>query len=193
MKFIPKAVNVALHPVVITIFGVFLIVYKNTNNFVASIYWTFNSLIFMAMVALFVVYGVRKGFFNNLDVSNRKQRIILYPFIIAVVILFSAFVIVFNGPDVLVDAGVLIIIALVLLDIINTRIKVSGHVGVVSAFVTGLVYAYGGLALFSFFLVPLIAWARIVERRHTFKETLVGAICGITFSYVAISIVQLVI
>ena len=149
------------------------------------------SVIFSGIVSLFVLYGVRRGFFNNLDVSNRKQRIILYPFIIAVVMFFIGFVYFLNGPSSLINASVLIIIALLILDFINMKIKVSGHVAVVSSLVVGLLYSYGSMALFSIFLIPLIAWARIVERRHTLKETIVGAISGILLSVLALYIVQL--
>ncbi len=192
MKSFPKIINVVLHPVVVTIPGVFLIVYKNTGSVSMALWWTMISLIFSAIIAMFVLYGVKKGFFNNLDVSNRKQRIILYPVIIIVVVLFSCFVYFTNGPKVLIEASALIITALILLDIVNTRIKVSGHVGVVSAFVTGLIYAFGGLSFFSLLLIPLIAWARIVEKRHTLKETIVGAVCGILLSALAITVVELI-
>lgn len=192
MKLFPKIINVVLHPVVITIPGIFLIVYKSTGDSNLALWWTFISLIFSGIIALFVLYGVKKGFFNNLDVSNRKQRIILYPAIIATILLFISFVYITQGPKILIETSVLIIAALVILDIVNTKIKVSGHVGVVSAFVTGLIYAYGVPAIFSLVLIPLISWARIVEKRHTLKETIVGAISGVVLSLVAIIVVQLI-
>ena len=192
MKLLAKIINVVLHPVIIVIPGVFLIVYKNSGDSQIALWWTFISIVFSAIIALFVLYGVRRGFFNNLDVSNRKQRIILYPVIIAVVLLFGGFVFFTHGPKILIQASFLIIVALIILDIINTRIKVSGHVGVVSAFVTGLMYAFGGIASFSLLLIPLIAWARIVEKRHTLKETIVGAFCGGGLTVIAIFVVQLI-
>ncbi len=190
MSSIAKTLNVLLHPIVITILGVFLIVYRVTKEGQLAIFWTFVSLMFSAIIGLFVFFGVKKGFFNNLDVSNRKQRIILYPFIIAVVFLFIGFVFMTHGPRVLVDASLFIIVALIILDVINTKIKVSGHVGVVSAFVTGLIYAYGGVAFCSLLLIPIIAWARITEKRHTLNETILGAMCGIGLTLIAIIVVQ---
>lgn len=190
MKSFAKVINVLLHPVVVTIPGVYLIVYKSTAQIQLALFWTFVSIIFSSMIGFFVLYGVKKGFFTNLDVSNRKQRIILYPFIIAVVLLFVGFVYLTHGPRVLINASILIILALLILDIINTRIKVSGHVGVVSAFVAGLIYSFGGVTFFSLLLIPLIAWARITEQRHTLRETVVGAICGIGLTLLAIIVVQ---
>lgn len=192
MKPLAKVVNVVLHPIALTLPSVFLIVYQSTKDVESAFLWTMLSVIFSGIVSLFVLYGVRRGFFNNLDVSNRKQRIILYPFIIVVVMFFIGFVYFLNGPSSLINASVLIIIALLILDFINMKIKVSGHVAVVSSFVVGLLYSYGSMAFFSLFLIPLIAWARIVERRHTLRETIVGAISGVVLSVLAIIVVQLI-
>lgn len=191
MESLAKVINVVLHPVTLTLPGVFLIVYQSTKDLNSAFLWTMLSVIFSGIVSLFVLYGVKRGFFNNFDVSNRKQRIILYPFIIAVVMFFIGFVYFLNGPSSLISASVLIIVALLILDFINMKIKVSGHVAVVSSLVVGLLYSYGNIAIFSIFLIPLIAWARIVERRHTLKETIVGAVCGILLSVLALYIVQL--
>lgn len=190
MKSFAKVINVVLHPVIVTIPGVYLIVYKSTGQTQLALFWTFISIIFSSIIGLFVLYGVRKGFFNNLDVSNRKQRIILYPFIIAVVCLFIGFVYIVHGPSILMKTSALIIFALVFLDGVNTKLKVSGHVGVVSAFVTGFIYAFGGISFLSLSLIPLIAWARIIEKRHTLRETIVGATCGMGLTLIAIIVVQ---
>lgn len=193
MSSIAKVINVLLHPIVITIFGVFLIVYRSTGQVQLAAFWTLVSLFFSGIIGAFVIFGVKKGFFNNLDVSNRKQRIILYPFIIAVVILFIVSVYFLQGPQILIITSLLIIAALIFLDMVNTKIKVSGHVGVLSAFVAGFVYAFGGISFLAFFLIPVIAWARITEKRHTLQETVVGAVCGIGITLLAIFVVQFLI
>src|SRR3989344_111525 len=156
MKRFANIVNLVLHPITLTLPGVFLIVYQSTKDPSTAFLWTMLSVIFSGIVSLFVLYGVRRGFFNNLDVSNRKQRIILYPFIIVVVIFFIGFVYFLNGPSVLIKASALIIIALLILDLINMKIKVSGHVAVVSSLVVGLLYSYGNTAFFSIFIIPLV-------------------------------------
>ncbi len=193
MHKIANLVNFALHPIVLTIPSVFLLTYVATKNFQTSFLWTVFSLVFSGLISLFVVLGVKKGFFNNIDVSNRKQRIILYPFAIGIIILFSLSVVFFDGPKVLADAGIFFIISLAVLDLVNNKIKASVHVACLSAFVTGIVYVWGGPAFLLYLLVPLIAWARIIQKRHTLSETIVGAFLGITLTVVSIYIVQLVV
>lgn len=192
MKSLANIIAYILHPVVLTIPAVFLIVFASTNNIEASGYWTFLSMLFTGVIAVFVLFGVKKGFFNNIDVSNRRQRVILYPFVILVVLLFAFFVFSQKGPISLFYASFLFIAALIIFDIVNTKIKASVHVAAVSSIVTGVIYQHGGLTYLLVFLIPIIAWARIEERRHTLKETIVGGSLGVLLSLAAIFIVQLV-
>lgn len=192
MKLLANIVAYLLHPVTLTLPAVFLIVYTSTFDFNLSLYWTFLSVVFTAIISVFVLFGVKKGFFNNIDVSNRKQRVILYPVVIAVVLLFAFFVFSQNGPRSLVYASCMFVAALIIFDIVNTRIKASIHVAAVASLVTGVVYHYGSIAYFLILLIPLMAWARIVEKRHTLRETIVGGVMGVIFSFIAIYIVQFI-
>lgn len=182
-----------LHPIALTIPAVYLITYYSTGDVQISYYWTFVSLIFSGIVAAFVLIGVSKGFFNNIDVSNRRQRVILYPFVIGVVLIFALFIYLQNGPVNLITGAILFVAAMIVMDIINRRIKASVHVASVSAIITGIVYLYGGMYVLLFLLIPLVAWARIVKKRHTLQETIVGAACGILLTFTAINIVQFVV
>jgi membrane-associated phospholipid phosphatase len=192
MKLLANIVAYTLHPVTLTIPAVFLIVFISTHNANLAFYWTFVSLVFTGVISTFVLFGVKKGFFNNIDVSNRKQRIILYPVVIIVVLLFGFIVYSLNGPRSLVYASCMFVAALILFDVVNTKIKASIHVASVASLVTGVVYHYGGISYLLIFLIPLMAWARIKEKRHTLRETIVGGIMGTVFSFIAIYIVQFI-
>ncbi|MDO8269612.1 MAG: hypothetical protein Q7T54_03015 [Candidatus Levybacteria bacterium] len=181
-----------LHPVVLTIPAVFLLTYYSTGSTQTSYYWTFISLIFSGLVAAFVLIGVKKGFFNNIDVSNRRQRVILYPFVISVVLLFAFFIYSQGGPVNLTMGAILFVVALIILDMINRKIKASIHVASVCAIITGVIYLYGGVTYLLLLLIPLVAWARIVKKRHTPQETIVGAVCGILLTVIAVNIVQFI-
>lgn len=193
MLFFANTLTWILHPIVLVIPAVYLLTFNATGQTNTAIYWTLVSIIFSAIVSAFVLVGVAKGFFNNIDVSNRKQRVILYPFSVAVVLLFALYVYINNGPRILILAAILFVVALVTLDIINTKVKASVHVASVSALIMGIIYLYGGVSYLLLLLIPLVAWARIVQKRHTIKETIVGAICGIVLTITAINIVQFVI
>lgn len=190
---LPKIIGIILHPVILAIPGVFLIVLSATNSYPESAYWTFLSLIFSGLISAFVVVGVKMKFFNNLDVSNRKQRVFLYPVAIAVILLFAFFVNYMGGPKALVSSSLLFTVALLILDIVNRKIKASIHVAAVSSIVTGVVLIYGGLMYLLILLIPFSAWARIAQKRHTLPETIVGAFFGALLTIIGVFVVQLLV
>ena len=192
MKLFANVLTWILHPIVLTVPAVYLLTYYSTGNTNTAMYWTLISFLFSGIVSGFVLVGVKLKFFNNIDVSNRKQRVILYPFAVAVVLLFAMLIYFQNGPSNLTLGAILFVIALVILDLINRTIKASIHVASVCAFFTGLIYLFGGYSFLLVLLIPLVAWARVVEKKHTPKETIVGAICGVGLTVAAITIVQLV-
>lgn len=193
MMSLPKIIGIVLHPILLAIPGVFLIVFSSTASINESLYWTFLSLIFSGFISLFVILGVKMKFFNNLDVSNRRQRVFLYPFAIAIILLFAFVVNMQNGPQSLITSSLLFTIALLVLDIINRKVKASIHVAAVSAIVTGVVIMYGGLFYLLFLLIPISAWARVSQKRHSPVETIVGVICGVTLTILGIFVVQLLV
>ncbi len=193
MMSLPKIIGIVLHPILLAIPGVFLIVFSSTASINESLYWTFLSLIFSGFISLFVILGVKMKFFNNLDVSNRRQRVFLYPFAIAIILLFAFVVNMQNGPQSLITSSLLFTVALLVLDIINRKVKASIHVAAVSAIVTGVILMYGGFFYLLFLLIPISAWARIKQKRHTPTETIVGAICGVTLTILGIFVVQLLV
>jgi len=67
---------------------------------------------------------------------------------------------------------------LVVLGLVNAFTKVSGHLSVLSAFLTFLVLAEGPLFITSFVLIPLLAWARIKTKNHTLFQTVLGTLVG---------------
>lgn len=192
MKTISNLTSIILHPVVICLIGVYIIVLASTGSKDEAIYWVILSGAFSVLLGLFVLLGVRQGFFNNLDVSNRKQRIILYPFAIAVVLLFTGFVYLTNGPRMLVVASIFFIVALAILDLINSRIKASIHAASVASLATGIVYLYGVSFLPMFLIVFISGYARVMAKRHTLQEVIVGALSGIVLTLVVINVVRFI-
>lgn len=192
-SLLAKTINVVLHPVLLTIPAVYLIVYSGTGKENIALFWTAFSVLFTAIVSAFVLIGVKMKFFNDLDVSNRKQRIILYPFVIGTVLVFVGFTYFMKGPVNLILASLLFIVSLLILDCINLRIKASIHVAGVAAIATGFIFYFGMPAVLLYLLIPVIAWARIIEKRHTLREAIVGGFCGIGLSVLSILIVELIV
>lgn len=192
MKFFGKLLGVILHPVVLVLTGVFIIVQGATGRVDEAIYWTILSSFFAFVIGAFVFIGVKKGFFNNFDVSNRKQRIILYPFAILVISLFAIYVYIVKGPSILISVSAFFVVSLAILDLVNKKIKASIHVASVAALSTGFILIYGLNYLLILLLIPLSAYARVAAKRHTVREVIVGAFFGIFLTLAGVYVVKLI-
>lgn len=142
------------------------------------------------IVFLFELYGVRKGFFSDLDVSKRKQRRPLFVFVLLMVIIFMLGIIYYKGPSELLIGGVYMIAGIAVFILVNKQIKASVHVASLSAFFISMGLLFGGLFYLGLLCIPLIAWSRVVLHRHTVSEVIVGASLGISLPVVVYLVIQ---
>ncbi len=56
------------------------------------------------------------------------------------------------------------------------RYKASGHAAGVSGPVASMIYIYGWIATPLVMLIPLVTWARLAAKGHSFWQTVVGAV-----------------
>jgi membrane-associated phospholipid phosphatase len=183
-KLFAKIISTVLNPLVILAVLPYLLVFKATNNISEANFWTIFSLIFILIFSIFVLIGIEKGFFSDLDVSKRKQRPLLYTVAIAMSACYVSFLYFLKAPEVLFIALFGLIFGLVAMEFINRITKASIHVATISAFVTALALGFGYIYILSFVFVPLVAWARIKTHNHTKRQTLIGGVMGILITLI---------
>ncbi|MGK6350513.1 phosphatase PAP2 family protein [Parapedobacter sp. DT-150] len=129
-------------------------------------------------IGLKTLWGVRKGTYTNLDVSDRVQR---QKWFIATTLLLLAVTIIFwlTGQDrTLRLAMACALVLLILAQVVNRRIKASMHLAF-HAFLGFLILHFNETAGIIFLLfAPLLAWSRIHLKRHVWKEVVVGMVLG---------------
>lgn len=190
MKSFALLVSYVLNPVVITAFAPYLIVYKSTHSNYYALKWELFSFFYLGIAVAFLIYGVKKGFFSDLDVSKRKERNRLYLFMGVLSIVYLWSLLYFKAPFALVIAVLCVIFGVIVMSAVNRYIKASLHLAVISAFVFSLAIWYNTWFFWGIFLIPLVAWARIEIRRHTLPETIVGSMIGMSLTVLTYVIVE---
>lgn len=178
MNLIAQLISIISNPFLISIPLSFALIFKSRGDASYAISWTLVSLLFTALVAGFVYWGVKKGIFSDLDVSIRGERPPLFIFASVVCILYLVLIFMFNGPRVLLIGLGSLLIGIFLANVINSRIKASIHLAVFASFSVILGILYGGIFWILLFLAPIVAWSRIKLKRHTIAETIVGIVLG---------------
>lgn len=177
-----QIISFLFNPVLMLVFVPLLLVDKTTGHVIEALAWTGYTMIFLIAVSFFVIYGVHKKIFTDLDVSKRGQRPLLFIVGICMTLFYLWGLTFLDAPKILTVVTIGFIAGVLLLFVINTRLKVSFHVTTVSALLFALAIIYQGFYYVALLLIPLVAWARLKINRHTLPETIVGAVFGILLS-----------
>jgi membrane-associated phospholipid phosphatase len=139
-------------------------------------------LMVIVPVVIWLVWNVKTGRYTNMDVSNRVQRKTLYIFIAVCVLSYLSFNYIKNGY---IDFVMLfILILLFALQVSNFFIKSSMHTAF-NIFVAALFFALDWkMGFFWLGIAALVGITRIILKRHTVKEVLMGAGIAIVVSFI---------
>lgn len=184
LKFIAQFISTVLNPFFLISPVAYLLVLKTTNNYDLAFFWEVISLIFILIVSVFILIGVEKKVFSDLDISKRTQRPLLFTFAIGLSAIYTIFLYFLKAPNILFIVVFALILGLIVFGGVNRITKASIHVGTVSAFAVSSSLVYGGLFYLTLFLIPLVAWARIKTHNHTKQQTVIGAVLGILITLV---------
>lgn len=180
VRYLAYLISLIGNPLVFLFLVPYLIVFKQTGSTFAAVRWQLFTTFFLLATILFFLVGKHRGFFSDSDISKREERPRFYLFIFVLSILYFGTALFFKGiffPISIVAFG--ICVAIVAFAIVNYRLKASGHVAVASAFILTVSSLYGiQILLWTLWIVPLVAWSRIVLKRHTLREVIVGGLLG---------------
>jgi membrane-associated phospholipid phosphatase len=142
-------------------------------------------LIIILPIIFWIYYNVKLGKYESMDVSNRKSRKTLYVFINATIIIYILYDFYFNSVYNIMMLFLLIL--LIILQFSNFFIKSSMHTAL-NLFVAALFLSQNvTLGILWIFITILVGFSRIILKKHTTKEVLMGfllsAIVSLAFLY----------
>jgi len=177
-KKFAEIISFILNPLIVLVPVPFFLVLEKTSNLMLAFQWTGISIFFIFVFFILILFGIKFGIFSDLDISKREQRPVLFSVGMALAISYLIFLLIFHAPVILLVGTFSIILGVIVLGIVNMFTKASGHLAVLSAFVTFLVLVEGWQFLPAFLLLPVLAWARIKTKNHTLLQTVLGAMIG---------------
>lgn len=183
-----KAVSFFLGPVFTLLPIPFILVARVSQDYSYALKWTIFSYAFILVVAFFVIIGVILGVFSNYNVSKREQRPLLFSFSAFVAFCYLLSLLILDGPKVLFIGFFALVLGLLAMIVINRWIKASGHLATATAVFLFIGIVYGGYFFLPLVFIPLLAWARIKMKEHTFSETVIGSIMGIVVTLIVYTI-----
>lgn len=181
IPFLARFLSLLFHPVNFLVPMPFFLVYKQTADSRYALKWEIYSFLFIILGIALFIWGRKKGFFSDQDLSKREERYLFYRLIFFLTLFYLVSAVFFKGilfPISIAAFG--IVLGLLLFEIVNRYLKVSIHVGVASAFVIAMTLLYGPkILILTVWIIPLTLWSRLALKKHTAQETLVGGLLGV--------------
>lgn len=171
------AIALVTHPVVIGTFGLLTIVDGTTGSLREELFYiVLLTILTFFPAALYLFLFFKGNVAEMLELIDREARLIPYILMIAGA-LGAIFVLDYLGaPRSIFIMTLVLLINEVVLGTINFWTKVSIHTATATFTALTLGYLASPYWYSLLFLLPLIAWARVVRKRHTVKQVVGGVV-----------------
>lgn len=170
----------------LTITGMYL---YNSSTFNNSPIWYMNLIIFLTLLPI-SAYGLKNILPNYKNKGRKEERELA--FIMALLGYTMGIIVakVFNAPKGVVTIFFIYFISSILLTITNKllRIKASGHAcGIINSII--ILLHFGGIRFwYMLLLLPLVYWARLTQKRHNYRELILGTLIGMVSGLIVLII-----
>jgi len=165
------------------------VAWAETGAFLPALGWAALALLFADGVPLtYLTLGKRFGWVSGFEMPRRQERV---PFITVNLIgngIGYWLLRTLGGPPSL-AALLLVYVGMgVTMLTISTFWKISLHTGGVGGFAAALTWFFGPIWALTFLAVPLVGWARVHRRRHTWTQVIVGGVVGAAVTLAVLSL-----
>lgn len=144
----------------------------------------FLLLLFIVVIPIFgwIYFNVKSGRYTNMDVSNRKQRNSLYVFNFLTIAFYIATLYFTKQKFDFILIIIFLFILLAIMQISNFFIKSSMHTSA-NVFVSALFFTLNPILGFIWLMLTLmVGISRIILKRHTPKEVMMGGFIAFVVS-----------
>jgi membrane-associated phospholipid phosphatase len=176
-----KVISAIFHPLIIPAVAFYLLLFGDAvERFSDTLLYYGIALIFSVLfIPGYIWWLKRRGRVESMDIKVREQR--LNPLLVGAASYFLGFMVLLAlGAPAIVQGLMFCYATNTLLVVLITRWwKVSVHTTAIGGPIAALFFQFGSVVAPLLVLVPLVGGSRVVLRRHTVAQVLVGAIIGL--------------
>lgn len=179
---IARLVSLVLHPFLVSPLSIVLVLYLDSGAFWSALGWAVLCAAFVVGPALvFLYWKLKHKHFSDADVSVSHQRHGFYIFGGACMIVCFAILLWLNAPPLLITSF-LAALAAVIVSAVVTRFwtKVSIHSCAMTGVTTMVAFYSVPIALLLTIGTLLVIWSRLILKRHTLSEAILGGVIAVS-------------
>lgn len=185
-----KWISNIFSPPVLAPLGIVLAIWKSGEPS-AWLWGGFYTGMTIFLPVLYIVWKIHRGEISDFHIRHREQRIQPMKLTLLSAIIAWACLWFGNAPTFLVVFAGMGILQIGFFLLVTYKWKISGHGTVISSLTVLILAIFGRPAALVTLLVPLVAWARIRQRRHTLLQTAAGSLAGIFFMLMVLYLMQM--
>ena len=172
---IAVTISVLFSPFLLPIASILLIVRMSVATMQQGFLWMLIVILFAsALPILFILILFCMGQLSDVRLTVREQRAKPLIFSLVSALVGSGILHLLDAPPEIVWLCIAYAINGVVFTLITHAWKISFHSGVAAGCMTGLTTLISGQFIWLFILLPLVGWARVYRKRHTFLQTIVA-------------------
>src|SRR5947209_199166 len=188
IRFAQQISNI-LAPVTISLPLVALVAFYHARDLLVAVFYALITLFFLSLgPTIYILIGIRQGKISDIEVSNRKER--AGPFLFGTMsTIVGLFILLFtNGPKNLETLLFITGVSGIIMMLTTLWWKISIHASSLAGAATVLTILYGIVMLPTYLLVVLVGWSRVVLRRHTVAQVVVGSLMSIVLTMLILKV-----
>ena len=147
-----------------------------------SFAWGIGLLLFLGFLPVLAIWlGLKKGKVSDIDFSRKEERT---PYIMTVLgFWLSGWILtwVLAGPKIISAVLLAAVVVGIVVLIINFYWKISNHALAITAVSLFINELYNWEYWWLIILIPVVSWARWVQKKHTWGQLIGGTVLGILF------------
>lgn len=133
---------------------------------------------------------IKLGLISDVDVTNVKQRRLFFVLVLLAHTLSFALLVLYGSKEAFELRGMALAVEVVG-TIITFFWKISGHLAVTSFLAGALIILLGWQWAWMLGLLPIIAWSRVLLKRHTVAQTIAGGILPLAIIALCVIVINM--
>ncbi|MFM7015282.1 MAG: hypothetical protein ACKOX3_03040 [Bacteroidota bacterium] len=185
VKVIARIISILFHPLVVIIaFSAIYIKEMYGAELANMVMWLIGIIAIIPIVIYNSVQLVR-GKITNFDLSNQVERNKTYPMLLTILLLLVLSGVYYDLPDQIIYALFVYSLMITVFYFFRNKLKISLHASTSFFLTSMMLFVFFNAGMIAFVISILISASRIVLKRHTLTEVIVGGGSGIVSGLIA--------
>lgn len=188
LQIIARIISVVFHPLAVIMAFAMLYISTIYDDEMALLVMSLIGFIAVLPIVIYNSIQLLRGNISNFDLSDQKQRNKSYPLLLLILIVLILSAVWMNVPKSLILNLGIFGLMLVVFFFFRNYLKISLHAST-SFFLTALIiFDFGSIGLYAAIISTLVAISRIILKRHTKMEVVIGGASGLLLGFLSCAI-----